>query len=455
MVSENINTLLRQLPSVHELADHALLQDACADVAQRTQAARSVLKILRARCMNGELHSAEMIIERIASMALAHIQEPPRPFKRVFNATGVVLHTNLGRAPIADAIWQAMAEARAYCDIEFDLKTGKRASRLRYINTALRELTGAEAGAVFNNNAAGLLITLAALAHGKPIAISRGHIVEIGGGFRLPDIMQASGSPLMELGTANRTHLSDYEEAIEGGAGLVLVVHRSNFSIQGYTSEPSFKALIDLCRARAVPIVFDLGSGALVNPTNFGLPTERTVQSASTLGFDAICFSGDKLMGGPQAGYVVGTAKALEGVRTHPLARAMRCDKLQLAGCLATLELYQRHAEVQLPIFSQQKTNVKARAHQWQRSIDRGEVIECAGAIGGGSLPEARLKGFALALTLGRPEALLGFLRAQDPAIIGHIDKGRVLLHPRTVPEADDEDFLCGLRAALKAAVNA
>jgi L-seryl-tRNA(Ser) seleniumtransferase len=256
--------------------------------------------------------------------------------------------------------------------------------------------------------------------------------------------MAASGSPLFEIGTTNRTHLADYAAAIEGGAGLILSVHRSNFVMTGYVSEPPPEEVIALARAHGVPVMLDLGSGALADTSGGGLPEELTVEHAVHMGFDVICFSGDKLLGGPQAGCLVGRQKAISALRAHPLARALRCDKLQLAGVVATLELYRRgEAERQVPIWRLLATDpqdIRARAEAWQKRIGAGEVVRADDAVGGGSLPEGRLAGFALALTSDHPDELLARLRAGSPPVVAHIHNDRVLLHPRTV--LPDEDGL-------------
>ncbi len=443
---------LRRLPAVFKLAEDPALapeverhgRDAVVAAARVViEAARAQLKEGRDAPEQGEL----------ALAARARLHERPAPFRRVINATGVILHTNLGRAPLADAAWEAMAAARGYCDLEMDLAQGKRASRLRAVEAPLVELTGAEAGTVVNNNAAAVLLALAALAGSKATAVSRGHLVEIGGGFRLPEIMRASGSPLLEIGTTNRTHTSDYAEALAQGAGLVLLVHRSNFVMQGYVSEPEPTAIVALAREHNVPVALDLGSGALIDTERYGLPAELSVAKAVAMGFDLVCFSGDKLLGGPQAGYLVGKRGSVDAVRCHPLARAVRCDKLQLAGILATLELYQRaEATRHVPIWrllSQTPERLRVRATAWQQELGCGEVVRAAGAVGGGSLPEGTLEGFALALASANAEALLAALRRQSPPVVGHIAGDRVLLHPRSVDDKEDAE----LRAAVKTAL--
>ncbi|MBI3180005.1 MAG: L-seryl-tRNA(Sec) selenium transferase, partial [Deltaproteobacteria bacterium] len=273
---------MRRLPAVFKLAEDAALAREVETHGRDAvvAAARLIIDGARARLKEGR-DAPER--EQLVAAVRARLSERPAPYRRVINATGVILHTNLGRAPLADAAWQAMAEARGYCDLEMDLAHGKRASRLRGVEAPLVALTGAEAATVVNNNAAAVLLALAALAGSKPTAVSRGHLVEIGGGFRLPEIMRASGSPLMEIGTTNRTHLSDYAEALEKGAGLLLLVHRSNFVMQGYVSEPAAEEVVALAREHHVPVVLDLGSGALMDTGLYGLSAELSVPAAVAL----------------------------------------------------------------------------------------------------------------------------------------------------------------------------
>jgi len=443
---------LRNIPAVHVLVENPGLNEAVAEYGREAvvEAARVVLADAREQTKeSGQAPDADTL----ALAVQARLSTRPTLYSTVLNATGVVLHTNLGRAPMPEASWRAMEAALGYCDLELDLGTGKRASRLRGVEEPLVAVTGAEAGMVVNNNAAAILLGLAALAGKRPTAISRGHMVEIGGGFRLPTIMEASGSPLIEIGTTNRTHLKDYREAIDQGAALLLFVHRSNFVMSGYVTEPEPEQVIALAHEHDVPVMFDLGSGALRETAEHGLPEELTVQRAVRMGFDLVCFSGDKLVGGPQAGFLVGDAAVIEKTRSHPLARALRCDKLQLAGCVAALELYRRgEAEREIPIWnmlSATRAALRARAEAWRDAIGAGEVIDSIDAVGGGTLPEGRLEGSALALTTDDADGLLRSLREQDPPVIGHIVDDRVLIHPRTVPARQDEHLVAAARTAL------
>jgi L-seryl-tRNA(Ser) seleniumtransferase len=442
---------LRQLPAVHvivaELTTRGLAERFGRDAV--TRAARDTIAGARERVRRGESVDAAAL----TTDAEARLGSRPALYRAALNATGVVLHTNLGRAPLAELAWRAMAEARGTCDLELDLDTGKRASRHRGLDAVLRAVTGAEAGLVVNNNAAAVLLAITGLAAGRPTAISRGHLVEIGGGFRLPTIVAAAGSPLCEIGTTNRTNVADYAEALDAGAAVILLVHRSNFVMTGYVGEPSLAEVVALGRARGVPVVLDLGSGALIDTTPFGLPAELRVQDAVAAGLDAICFSGDKLVGGPQAGLIVGTSAVVSRLSHHPLARALRCDKATLAGVWATLELYRRgEARRELPVWralSAEQSTLLARAEAWRVRLGAGVVVDADDAVGGGSLPEGRLAGVALALETAEADALLARLRAGEPPVIGHIAEGRVLLHPRTVAPDDDDTLIAVAARAL------
>jgi L-seryl-tRNA(Ser) seleniumtransferase len=443
---------LRKLPAVHQLAQDPALTDVVLALGREAvvEASRRVVDEARADLRSGGAAPARDALVGEVRRLLA---SRPTCYQTVINATGVVLHTNLGRAPLPEAAWQAMREARDYCDLEMELATGKRASRQRGVEAALLALCHAEAGMVVNNNAAAVLLGLAGLAGTRPTAISRGHLVEIGGGFRLPTIMEASGSPLLEVGTTNRTHLEDYAIAIEQGAALILFVHRSNFVMSGYVSEPPIEAVLALAAANNVPVMLDLGSGALFDTAAYGLPEELTVPRAVALGFDVVTFSGDKLMGGPQAGWLVGRGSAIDALRRHPLARAVRCDKLQLAAGVATLELYRRgEAMKQVPVWTMIATTkavLRERAEAWRVAVGRGDVVDADDAVGGGSLPEGKLAGCALRLSVPEPDIFMTALRQGAPPVVGHIEADHVLLHPRTVHPSQDAQLIAALRAAL------
>jgi L-seryl-tRNA(Ser) seleniumtransferase len=443
---------LQKLPPVHTVVSALEGSGEVARFGREavTRATREALARARQAVLEGETAPTR---DAIAADVRRLLATRPILYRPTLNATGVILHTNLGRAPLADPVFAAMAAARGYCDLELDLGSGKRASRHRNVDETLGAVTGAEATLVVNNNAAAVLLAITGLAAGRPTAISRGHLVEIGGGFRLPTIIAASGSPLCEVGTTNRTTLADYAEALDAGAAVLLLVHRSNFVMTGFVGEPAPEEVVALGRARGVPVVLDLGSGALLETGTSGLPTEVTVQRAVALGFDVVCFSGDKLLGGPQAGILAGRRDPVERLSRHPLARALRCDKTTLAGVAATFDLYRRgEAERELPVWRSLRVSLdelRARAGSWCTALAAGEVVAADDAVGGGSLPEGVLRGVALALATDDADALLARLRAQDPPVIGHIVDGRVLLHPRTIAVGDDHSLLASVRAAL------
>ncbi len=443
---------LRALPSIHQLVDHPNLSSTIALFGREAvvEACRNRIDATRASILDdGPSASAEELVKQAINL----LQNRPTLYQKVLNATGVVLHTNLGRAPLAEAAWTAMQAAAGYCDLEMELETGKRASRLRGVQAPIAQLTGAECGLVVNNNAAAVLLSIAGLAGSTPTAISRGHLVEIGGSFRLPTILEASGSPMMEVGSTNRTHLQDYEEAIHQGVGLILLVHKSNFTMSGFVTEPDEEAVIELAHSHGVPVILDLGSGNFTDTLQYGLPHETTVSKAIAKGFDAVCFSGDKLLGGPQAGIIASTHAVYEKLKKHPLARALRCDKTQLAGTIATIELYlRRESQDQIPIWSMIKTSeddIRTRAHIWQKSVGAGHVVKAMGAIGGGSLPDAQIPGYALALEVPKPEQVLLAMRQASKPLVGHIVNDKVLLHPRTIDPADDADVIDTIKEVL------
>ncbi|MFH1185260.1 MAG: L-seryl-tRNA(Sec) selenium transferase [Chloroflexota bacterium] len=371
----------------------------------------------------------------------------------VINATGVILHTNLGRAPLSRATINAMSEiARGYSNLELDLATGKRGARSLDTEAALRKLTGAEAALVVNNNAAAVLLILSALASRKQVVIARSQLVEIGGGFRMPDVMRQSGAKLVEVGTTNKVRLSDYEEAFAMTA-MVLRAHRSNFKMVGFTEEPELKSIAQAAHHADQIVVDDLGSGALLDTAKYGMVHEPLVQESLAADADVVCFSGDKLLGGPQAGLIVGKAELIARINKHPLARAVRADKVTLAGIAATLMHYLRNeAEVEIPVWrmlAMPLEDVKRRAHEWAATLGTGEVRPSESTLGGGSLPGESLPTHVLSLTTARPDDLLSKLRDQDPPVIARAEKGCVLLDPRTVQTEAEHLLISGLRAVL------
>ena len=362
----------------------------------------------------------------------------------VINATGVILHTNLGRAPLSRSAIQAIqAVSQGYSNLEFDLGRGKRGSRLIHAEALLTRLTGAEAALVVNNNASALLLVLSTLARRRAVVIGRTQLIEIGGGFRIPDVMKQSGARLLEVGTTNRVHLSDYATAIaEGSPALILRAHQSNFRIIGFTTEPGLPELASLAHQHNLPLVDDLGSGVLLDTARYGLGHEPTIMESLAAGADVVCFSGDKLLGGPQAGIILGRAELIARLKKHPLARAIRADKLCLAGLTATLLHYLKdEAEQEIPIWRMIAASPEAlrqRAGAWAAFLGRGEVLPAQSTIGGGSLPEETLPTFVLALQAPSPDRYLTRLRQASPPVIARLEADRVLFDPRTVlPEQD------------------
>ena len=372
----------------------------------------------------------------------------------VINATGVIIHTNLGRAPLSKATIAAMqVAAQGYSNLEYDLDKGKRGSRLIHAESVLQKLTGAEAAVVVNNNASAVMLTLAALSNRKRAIIARSQLVEIGGGFRVPDVMKQSGAKLVEVGATNRVHLHDYEEALIEPTGVVMRAHRSNFKIIGFTEEPDLKEIVDVAHKTGVIVVDDLGSGTFLDTAKYGLAHEPTIGESLAAGVDVVTFSGDKLLGGPQAGIIVGRADLIAKIKRHPLARAVRADKVALAGITATLLHYLKdEAEREIPVWqmiSMTREQVKVRAEAWRDAIGQGVVTESESTVGGGSLPGESLPTFVLALDVKSPDTFLSKLRRANPPLIARTENDRVLLDPRTVLPEQESDFLRVIKANL------
>jgi L-seryl-tRNA(Ser) seleniumtransferase len=420
---------LRDLPSVDELARD--VQDPLA-----VDAARAVLERAREEIRAGA--EPGDLVERLR----AELDGLRRPrLRRVLNATGVIVHTNLGRAPLAEAALDRVVEsARGYSNLELELGSGTRGSRQDHVAPILRRLTGAEAALVVNNNAGAVLLALAALAEGREVVVSRGELIEIGDGFRIPDVLARSGARLVEVGTTNRTRAGDYERAIGPETALLLRVHQSNFRVVGFTEQPRLEELAAVARRHGLPLVDDLGSGSLG-----GIGDEPSAREALAAGADLVCFSGDKLLGGPQAGIVVGRADLVERLRRHPLQRALRADKLTLAALEGTLQLH-LDARDEIPVLrmlEEPDDGVRARAERLAQLVG-GAVEETVARVGGGALPLAELRSYACAVE----EELAAPLRTGDPAVVGIVRDGRLLLDCRTL--ADDE--LPEAAAAIRAA---
>jgi L-seryl-tRNA(Ser) seleniumtransferase len=407
---------VRALPSVDRLA---------------TAVARAELEARRAELLAGATDDVDLV-------GRARARLTPR-LRRVLNATGVIVHTNLGRAPLAEQAQAAVAEAAAgSCNLELDLATGRRGSRHDHVESLLTELTGAEAGIAVNNCAAAVLLAVAALGAGRDTVVSRGQLIEIGGGFRIPELLAQAGTRLVEVGTTNRTRVADYARAMGEDTAIILRAHPSNFRMVGFVEEVTIESLCDL----GPPVIDDVGSGVLADDLDL-LADEPPVRRSVAAGAAVVAFSGDKLLGGPQAGVLVGRRAAIEACRRHPLARALRIDKLSLAALEATLGLYRDPAAARraLPVLAMLEAGeeeLAARARLLAEATD-GRVIEATARVGGGALPLLELSGPVVALEPGPvgADALAAALRAGDPAVVGRLHAGRLLLDPRTLTDEE------------------
>ena len=396
---------------------------------------------------------SEQLLAATAARARNAAQPSLRP---LINATGVIIQTNLGRAPLSDAALRAMREVGAgYSNLEYDLTAGERGSRYTHLAGLLCRLTGAQAALAVNNNAAAIYLALSALALGREVIISRGQAVEIGGGFRIPDVLRQSGATLVEVGTTNRTYDRDYASAITERTALLMRIHTSNFRLTGFVHEASLADLVAVGSAHGVAVLDDLGSGTLLPTSPYGLAPEPTVQESLAAGADLVTFSGDKLLGGPQAGLIVGRADLVGQLRKHPLARVLRVDKTTLAGLEATLLAYlHSRATSEIPIWrmiAAAPADLRARAERIAAMLgDVAAVVSCQSAIGGGSLPGETLPSFAVALTGASPDDLARRLRLGTPPVIGRIADGRLLLDMRTVLEEQEAALVDLVRDTMK-----
>jgi len=452
---------LRALPSVEQLLQTETALVLIADYGRPLvlDAVRAALAGARAAAQGAQ--SAHPLPGRddLLAQAADHLCAWMRPtLLEVINATGVVLHTNLGRAPLsAAAVMAAQSAAHGYTTLEYDLSTGTRGSRSVHAEELLRRLLGVEAALVVNNNAAAVLLALSALARRRRVIISRTQLVEIGGGFRVPEVMSQSGAKLVEVGTTNRVHLRDYEAALDAPgapAAMVLHAHSSNFRIIGFTAEPELADVACAAHSHDVILMDDIGSGALLDTARFGLAHEPTVQESLAAGSDLVCFSGDKLLGGPQAGIIVGRAALLAKIKKHPLARAVRADKLCLAALSATLMHYLKDEVLrEVPVWrmiAAPLDELRARASAWSSALGVGEVVDGFSTVGGGSLPEETLPSVLLALDVPRPNPFLARLRAGQPPVIARVENQLVLLDPRTVLPEQEPALLDAIRQALQ-----
>ena len=452
--------VLRRLPSVDRLLQAEQVQGLIIEYGRdaTVNTVRTVLDETRQAILAGA--DAPTISELVEVVRTRFRLLQLRQLQPVINATGVIIHTNLGRAPLSQATMDEMsAVAGNYSNLEFDLAVGARGGRGASVESALTHLTGGEAALAVNNNAAAVLLVLAALAAGRGVIISRGQLVEIGGGFRVPDVMRQSGARLIEVGTTNRTHLRDYRRAMETHEDVsgLLRAHRSNFQLVGFVTEPSLADMAALAHENDLIVIDDLGSGALLDTAHYGLAHEPTVQESIAAGADVVCFSGDKLLGGPQAGIIVGRADLLQRVRRHPWARAVRLDKVALAGLQATLTHYTKgEATEQVPVWrmiSRSVVEVRRQARRWARRLRTTGLavatIEGRSTVGGGSLPGETLPTWQVALGVPSPDALAERLRHGEPPILARIEDDRLLLDPRTVLPGQEKTLLAAVLRAV------
>jgi len=432
---------LRQLPKVDELANSPELEAFSSAV--RVQAARVAVNLLREEIKAGasDLMDPAQLAARLAS----EMAEPS--LKPAINLSGVILHTGLGRARLAPSVAKHVAEVAAgHSAVELDLESGRRGDRQDHVRALLCELTGAEDAFVVNNAAAGVLLTLTALCAGQEVVLSRGQMVEIGGSFRMPDIVKQSGCTLVEVGCTNKTRMSDYEQVLTDNTRAILRCHPSNFKIVGFTEEPSIQSLATLCREKGLLLIDDQGSGSLIDLTRFGLPAQATLPGSVSGGADVAIASGDKLLGGPQCGLIVGHKHLIKQIKNHPLARAVRVDKLTLAALGATLRLYAEKREQEIPTvkyLSRNPAEIKKIAQQLAKAYKPGAIVEQGmSEVGGGSVPGEGLPTSRVGLNSDDAELLAKKLRKSKPPIIARIEQDKVWLDPRTLDESEVKDVV-------------
>jgi L-seryl-tRNA(Ser) seleniumtransferase len=446
---------LRNLPSVQSLAGLLVERGAVASAERGTALARAIQESTRRALLADPTLELDAELER--QLARVVRDGTPSRYRRVLNGTGIIVHTNLGRAPVSDATARAMAGAAAgSVALEIDPETGRRGGRMSEIADLLRHLTGAEATLVVNNNAAAILLALSALATGRRVAVSRAEAVEIGGGFRIPDVLRQSGAGIVEVGTTNRTYAADYREAGLGPGDAILKVHSSNFAISGFVARPTLAELREVADGDDVLLIEDLGSGTLVDTAQFGIDHEPTIAESLAAGVDVVTFSGDKLLGGPQAGIIAGKRELVKRIGRHPLARAVRADKSALAGIAATLRHYQRGEETEtipvLRMMAAQVDGLRQRADQLVKTLESAalpvEFRDTRNFVGGGSLPGQSLPGIALVIRSDDVDALARRLRTlPETPVYGRIEDGHLLVEVRTIDPDDDEALVAGIRA--------
>ena len=451
--------LFRNLPSVNQLLESPQLKKMVESVNHSVVAdgVRKALDDLREQVSTATEEVSIPTPGELADRIADWLKSEEQPYlRRVINGTGIVLHTGLGRAPLAESAVKSIDEiSRGYASVEIDLKSGDRGQRVKAVERLLCELTGAEAAVIVNNNAAATMLALSALAAGTEVIVSRGQLIEIGGSYRLPDVMECSGAKLKEVGTTNKTHLSDYENAIGENTGALLRVHPSNFEVVGFTKSVSTKELVEIGKKHGVPVIDDIGSGALLDFAKYGLNDEPITQDSIRDGADVVLFSGDKLVGGPQCGIIIGKKEYVEKILKNPLMRAMRVDKMTLAALAATLRLYRdpANAEQEIPLLrmlSMPVENLQLRADKlspqiaYQQTIGACEVVSEQSMLGGGSLPTQKIPTFCLSIepASGSVDALAAKLRRCHPAVMGRVQKGRFLLDLRTIAPAEDLELV-------------
>ncbi len=447
---------LHRLPSIERLLQTDQASRLLAEFGRplTLDALRAVLADVRQAVQNGaDIPETDELFVHINDWLYAATQPTLLP---VINATGVILHTNLGRSPLSSEASRAVQQvATGYSSLEYNLESGLRGSREVHAEALLTRLTGAEAALVVNNNAAAVLLALSALAKRRAVVISRTQLVEIGGGFRVPEVMKQSGARLVEVGATNRVHLTDYVTAIEEtGPALVLHAHSSNFKIIGFTSEPTLAEVVGASHQHRVPFLDDLGSGALLDTALYGLSHEPTVQESLAAGADLVCFSGDKLLGGPQAGIIIGRKALIQKLKKHPLARAVRADKLCLAALSETLLHYLKNEAVQrIPVWQmigQTPDHIRQRAQHWQTVLGSGRLVDGLSTVGGGSLPEETLPTTLLVLDAPKPNQVLARLRCGIPPVVARIEADCAAFDPRTVLPEQEEALLQQIKHILQ-----
>lgn len=468
--SEERKKLLKGIPKVDAVLDHPSVGELFGNVPELLikDAVRSHIDHVRAMILNGSItDEGGLALDLVAKGAAGRVLEMDRPrLRRIINATGVVIHTNLGRSPLPDdAVWQIGMAARGYSNLEYDIDSGERGSRDDLVEELICRLTDAEAATVVNNNAAAVMLTLRTLAAGRAVVVSRGELVEVGGSFRIPDVMEASGARLVEVGTTNRTRVKDYGASITAETGMLLKVHTSNYRIVGFAEEASIRELAELGKNHDLPLVVDLGSGCLLDPRELGLKhSEPTVSEVLSQGADVVTFSGDKLLGGPQAGIIVGTGEYLKTIKKNPMKRALRVGKLTLSALEAVLRAYLDPATAvqripTLTMISADRKAVADRARRFGRRLAdlpiKVSTLSSVSRVGGGSLPLEELPTMLLAL---EPEGMSAHefenrLRLQDPPVVARIVEDKLCLDLRTVASRELKDLENAIRGALDTTV--